>query len=125
MLSKNARKWTWPIIKYFPTGTEDNEGFLGRVQNPGRLPPGRDVKCETIQRCCCNVSVFTEITQVILREDEDRANELDKLQRCGSLYTVCSDINSDLSHTVHLCVLCGFENKQQLFPYTALTDWFL
>ena len=24
-----------------------------------------------------------------------------------------------------LCVLCGSENKQQLFPYTALTDWFL
>ena len=22
-------------------------------------------------------------------------------------------------------VLCGSENKQQLFPYTALTDWFL
>jgi len=21
--------------------------------------------------------------------------------------------------------LCGSENKQQLFPYTALTDWFL
>jgi len=23
------------------------------------------------------------------------------------------------------CVLCGSENKQPLFPYTALTDWFL
>ena len=30
-----------------------------------------------------------------------------------------------LPHTVYLCVLCGFENKQPLFPYTALTDWFL
>jgi len=29
------------------------------------------------------------------------------------------------AHTVHLCVLCGSENKQRLFPYTALTDWFL
>ena len=29
------------------------------------------------------------------------------------------------AHTVYLCVLCGFENKQLLFPYTALTDWFL
>jgi len=27
--------------------------------------------------------------------------------------------------TVHLCVLCGSENKQRLFPYTALTDWFV
>ena len=27
--------------------------------------------------------------------------------------------------TQYLCVLCGSENKQRLFPYTALTDWFL
>ena len=26
--------------------------------------------------------------------------------------------------TSHLCVLCGTQNKQQLLPYTALTDWF-
>jgi len=26
---------------------------------------------------------------------------------------------------VYLCVLCGSENKQRLFPYTSLTDWFL
>ena len=25
---------------------------------------------------------------------------------------------------MYLCVLCGSENKQILFPYTALTDWF-
>jgi hypothetical protein len=25
---------------------------------------------------------------------------------------------------LYLCVLCGSENKQRLFPYTALTDWF-
>jgi len=23
------------------------------------------------------------------------------------------------------CILCGSDNKQRLFPYTALTDWFL
>ena len=28
-------------------------------------------------------------------------------------------------HTVYLCVLGGSQNKQPLFPYTALTDWFL
>jgi len=27
--------------------------------------------------------------------------------------------------TQHLCVLYGSQNKQRLFPYTALTDWFL
>ena len=29
------------------------------------------------------------------------------------------------AHAVYLCVLCGSKNKQRLFPYTALTDWFL
>ena len=29
------------------------------------------------------------------------------------------------AHTVYLCVLRGSENKQRLFPYTTLTDWFL
>jgi hypothetical protein len=27
-------------------------------------------------------------------------------------------------HSV-LCVLCGYQNKQRLFPYATLTDWFL
>ena len=29
------------------------------------------------------------------------------------------------AHTAYLCVLCGSENKQRLFPYTTLTDWFV
>ena len=29
------------------------------------------------------------------------------------------------AHTVYLCILCGSQNKQPLFPYTALNDWFL
>jgi len=29
------------------------------------------------------------------------------------------------AHTVYLCVLCGSQNKQPLFPYTTLSDWFL
>ena len=29
------------------------------------------------------------------------------------------------AHTVYLCVLCGSQNKQRLFPHTTLTDWFL
>ena len=28
------------------------------------------------------------------------------------------------AHTVYLCVLCGSENKQRLFPYTALTGFY-
>ena len=38
----------------------------------------------------------------------------------GSLYIILRS-----AHTVYLCVLCGSENKQRLFPYTTLTDWFL
>jgi hypothetical protein len=26
---------------------------------------------------------------------------------------------------VDLCVLCGSQNKQPIFPYTTLTDWFV
>jgi len=29
------------------------------------------------------------------------------------------------ARTLYLFVLCGSENKQRLFPYTTLTDWFL
>ena len=38
-----------------------------------------------------------------------------------------SGLNKNLrsAHTVYLCVLCGSENKQRLFPYTTLTDRFL
>jgi hypothetical protein len=30
-----------------------------------------------------------------------------------------------LSTQLYLCVLCGSQNKQRLFPYTALTGWFV
>ena len=40
--------------------------------------------------------------------------------RTGSLYTILRS-----AHTVYLCVLCGSQNKQRLFPYTALTGWFV
>jgi len=47
----------------------------------------------------------------------------------GPVVTICTVSltfnNSTFCHTVHLCVLCGSENKQRLFIYTALTDWFL
>ena len=40
--------------------------------------------------------------------------------RTESLYTILRS-----AHTVYLCVLCGSENKQRLFLYTALTGWFV
>jgi len=43
--------------------------------------------------------------------------------------TICTaSLNSTIlrsAHTLYLCVLCGSEHKQPLFPYTTLTDWFL
>ena len=36
----------------------------------------------------------------------------------------CSASFNVLPTQLYLCVLCGNENKQRLFPYTALTDWF-
>ena len=39
--------------------------------------------------------------------------------RTGSLYIILRSAD-----TVYLCVLCGSENKQRLFPYSTLTDWF-
>jgi hypothetical protein len=29
------------------------------------------------------------------------------------------------AHTAYLCVLCGSQNIQRLFPYTASSDWFV
>jgi len=40
--------------------------------------------------------------------------------RTGYLYKILRS-----AHTLYLCVLCGSQNKQPLFPYTALTDWFV
>jgi len=40
--------------------------------------------------------------------------------RTGSLYTIPRS-----AHAVYLCILCGSENKQRLFPYTTLPSWFL
>ena len=49
------------------------------------------------------------------------------LNLCGSIFTTTLDIKEILrsEHTVYLWVLCGSQNKKRLFPYTALTDWFL
>ena len=39
--------------------------------------------------------------------------------------TDCLYIILRSAHTLYLCVLCGSQNKQPLFPYTTLTDWFV
>ena len=57
----------------------------------------------------------------------------DTLPRCEAgrhmkRVQACHELHSQIlrsAHTVYLCVLCGSQNKQRLFPYIALTDWFL
>jgi hypothetical protein len=43
-------------------------------------------------------------------------------------YYTCHQFNTHkfyvLPTQLYLCVLCGSEDKQRLFRYTALTDWF-
>jgi hypothetical protein len=54
-------------------------------------------------------------------------SHLKEVVRRGSHY-MHRQFNTHKSHvmpTLYLCVLCGSQNKQRLFPYTALTDWFV
>jgi hypothetical protein len=53
---------------------------------------------------CCNITIITQSPAVTL---------------CVKQTAILRS-----AHTVYLCVLCGSENNQRLFPYTALTDWF-
>jgi hypothetical protein len=41
------------------------------------------------------------------------------------IYNASLNKNLRSAHTLYLCVLFGSQNKQPLFPYTALGDWFL
>ena len=56
-------------------------------------------------------------------------NRDEKCLQCGTdwVFKYNSGLNKILrsAHTVYLCVLCGSQNKQPLFPYTTLTGWFL
>ena len=53
--------------------------------------------------------------------------------RCLSEHTLVTIRTASLTfsnslfcpHSVFMCFFCGSENKQRLFPYTALTDWFV
>ena len=47
------------------------------------------------------------------------------LQPCGNyMYRQFNIQQFYVLPTQRIYVLCGSENKQRLFPYTALTDWF-
>jgi hypothetical protein len=42
---------------------------------------------------------------------------------CTTMISISQILRS--AHSLYLCVWCGSQNKQRLFPYTALTDWFV
>jgi hypothetical protein len=44
--------------------------------------------------------------------------------RTEYLYIIRFNLSLPSVHTMYLRVAYGSQNKQQLFPYTALTDWF-
>jgi hypothetical protein len=51
------------------------------------------------------------------------------MQIMSPVVTICTtSLTSAIirsAHTVYLYILCVSQNKQRLFPYTALNDWFL
>jgi len=73
---------------------------------------------------CINWLVFITETECVCCVV--RTGPLDIIETIGyyTYHQVYSPILRS-AHTVYLCVLCGSENKQRSFPYTALTDRFL
>jgi len=46
------------------------------------------------------------------------------MPKVGFEPTISADERPQTESLYTIKVMCGFENKQRLFPYTALTDWF-
>jgi hypothetical protein len=100
------------------------------------VPPHVNCLLVSVPRICSYSTLFTEIFSSV-----SKLRRLNTVENPSGLIspmvTICSAqwslyvpsgltiINSTFCpHSVFVC-LCGSENKQQLFPYTALTDWFL
>jgi len=70
-------------------------------------------------------------TRIIPCGLRDRHNDLPRTWMWyvfGPVVTTCTasfSTNPRFAHNVYLCVLCGSQKKQRLFPYTALTEWFV
>ena len=83
------------------------------------VPVGRLRACFTLQITLVDISNCPCIMLFILT-NRIKLNEPSVL---------CTDrFNIQQSHVLptqlYLCALCGSENKQRLFPYTTITDWF-
>ena len=84
------------------------------VENQGRPDP-----CPTVTTCLMEKPEIDKKVKVSAK---------DKILRFTLSNTVVGAAISNklfCTRKLYCCVLCGSENKQRLFPYTALTDWFL
>ena len=85
-----------------------------------------------VHRVCFSARIYTAVWgfvtgRKILKLQKSRDTTLTV---CSPVATVCTatlTFNSSTfcPHRLYLCVLCGSENKQRLFPYTTLTDGFV
>jgi hypothetical protein len=80
------------------------------------------------------VSVFSQVLKVGMYENKLILQRTTRGCRKLHYWGFCNPISLVVTlhiarilrsaHTVYLCVLCGSQNKQRLFSYTALTGWF-
>ena len=88
---------------------------------PNFLSPRRELKEGDLSHCDTGHHTYTTVCGESLR-----VQWVNSLTVCSLVVRTCSNIQQFyVLPTVYLCVLCGSENKQRLFPYTALTDWFV
>ena len=72
-------------------------------------------------------SVGAELFRADRRTDRQTDRQTEGRDGTNSFFTIFPALLKILlsAHTLYLCVLRGSENKQRLFPYTTLTDWFV
>jgi hypothetical protein len=69
-------------------------------------------------------TVFSDVIQVMAFPCLLEVRKINPLSPVVILYTT-GLVNCKNYEQAHLRVLYGSQNKQVLFPYTALTDWFV
>ena len=84
----------------------------------GPVMPAFAIKKETLleQKVSRSVMKVRFLKQVRLSYDEKSFSCFNSRFNIKKFYVV---------PTLHLCVLYGSQNKQQLLPYKTLRDWFL
>ena len=77
--------------------------------------------------CFDRLNVGLGVTYRFLKYLYNTVSIVNRSCLCSCLCSVYEELDNIIlsAHTVYVCVLCGSENKQRIFPCTALTDWFL